>query len=313
MSEREDKDRDKPEAEAPPASDSTAASESAGGGEQRMDLPKWNRARVKRKAPAGQEEDAFQHSVRQAGRQAVTRAPVVIGGIILIAALIAGVIWYQGSSEEESAEMTRTLSKAAAYAARGQVVPDPEDAKVEGPQVPWARPVATDEAKLSSQVEEALETLGDEAPEAAANRMADLVRAGRAMEEGKFSEAEPLYRRFLERSGTGHPLSFAAREGLAFALAGLGNDEEALSELDQLAGEEGDFYRDQALYAKAQLLERAGRKDDAIAVYRQYIEEYPLTQPSLASREVRTRLEELDPEALPDDLPPATPPGLELP
>jgi hypothetical protein len=58
----------------------------------RMDLPKWNRARVKRKQVAGQEEDAFQAGVRKAGQSAVRRAPLVLGLIVLVSAGIAGVV-----------------------------------------------------------------------------------------------------------------------------------------------------------------------------------------------------------------------------
>ena len=46
------------------------------------------------------------------------------------------------------------------------------------------------------------------------------------------------------------------------------------------------------------MLERQGKKDEALAIYRQYIAEYPLGDPSIAQSEVRKRLEELDPSAV---------------
>jgi TolA-binding protein len=130
-----------------------------------------------------------------------------------------------------------------------------------------------------------------------------LVRAARLMREGKAAEAEAEYRRFLDVGGAGHPLRWAAREGLGFAREAQDDLGGALVEFTALAGEKGVFYRDMGLYHRARVLERQGKKDEALAVYHQYIAEYPLTDPSIAQTEVRKRLEELDPKSVVDPAP----------
>ena len=129
-------------------------------------------------------------------------------------------------------------------------------------------------------------------------RDAELLRAARLMREGKAAEAQAAYSKFLELGGAGHPLRWAAREGLAFAREAQDDLEGALAEFKTLAGEKGVFYRDMGLWHQGRVLERQGKKDEALAIYRQYIAEYPLGDPSIAQSKVRKRLEELDPSAV---------------
>lgn len=292
--------------------DASGAESAAKGGKKddeqpRRDLPKWNRARVKRKAPAGEEEDVFQASVRKAGRNILTRPWVVIGIIVAVAGISAGTYaWTQGR-EEGRAQATLVLGSAAAYEARGQVVPDLE-AELGKRVRPMPVPVAKDEAELRSKVDQALADLEEQGPDTPANLTADLIRAARLARASDFEGAEKAYRGFL-RSQPGHALVFMARDGLIISLEAQERYDDALSEVEQLMGEEGDFFRDQALWHKGRLLEGAGRTDDAIAAYKQYIAEYPLEQESLARDQVRARMEVLDPESVPP-LPESPVPGL---
>src|SRR5690606_34903926 len=117
---------------------------------ERMDLPKWNRARVKRKQPGAEAEDAFQGAVRRAGRTTVQRAPLVLAGIAVVAAAIAGGVWLRRSRREDQAEATRRLADAVAYQARGEVVPTEILAEVEQKKRRLPFPAAPDEATLES-------------------------------------------------------------------------------------------------------------------------------------------------------------------
>ncbi len=123
------------------------------------------------------------------------------------------------------------------------------------------------------------------------------------MRDGKAAEAQAEYRRFLDGAPAGHPLRWAAREGLAFAIEAQGDLDGALAEFKAMAGEKGVFYRDMALWHQGRVLERQDKSADALAVYRAYIAEFPLSAPSLAQSEVRRRLEELDPTAVVDPAP----------
>lgn len=273
--------------------------------EDRMDLPKWNRARVKRKPRKGEEQDAFQGAVRQAGKKAVGRAPLVLGLAVLVAASIGGVIWWNNHQQETRAVATRTLATAVGYRARGQVAD--VDALTKDRTRPFPVPIASDEAELQSKVQSALDDVNARVPDSAAAEVAALVRGSRLVEKGDFADAESAFRSFVEAQGADHTLAFLAQEGILAALEGQGDLEGALAQADVLVGNEGDFYRDQALWHRARLLEKLGRQDEALEVYRQYVSEYPLEKSSFARKQVRDRLSELDPALVPAE--PAPPPG----
>ncbi|MEM7159234.1 MAG: tetratricopeptide repeat protein [Myxococcota bacterium] len=267
-------------------------------GPERRDLPKWNRARVKRKAPKGEEQDAFQASVRKAGQGILQRPAAVIGLIVVVAGVSAGVYaWMQGQKSTR-ASATAILSKAVTFEARGQA--DEQYDEVMGKRTrPLPGPVAQTEDDLRTIVDGALADLEEKAGDTDANEVADLVRAARLMRALEFESAEKAYRGFLQRQ-PGHRLVFLAREGLAVSLENQERWDDALAELEpMLGGVKEDFYRDQALWHKGRILESAERGDEALAVYQQYAEEFPLDKPSLASDEVRARLEELDPSSVP--------------
>ena len=83
------------------------------------------------------------------------------------------------------------------------------------------------------------------------------------------------------------------------ALEATGDIDAAVSALETMAPEAGAFYRDQALYHKGRMLEDQGKSEEALAVYKTYVEEYPLEQDSLAKDAVMARLEELAPDLIP--------------
>ncbi|MCH9688914.1 MAG: tetratricopeptide repeat protein [Deltaproteobacteria bacterium] len=275
--------------------DDTAGSADAD--EPRRDLPKWNRARVKRKAPKGEEQDAFQASVRKAGRGLLQRPVVVIGIIIGVAAIVAGAYAWWQHTENDKAAATTHLATAAAYEARGLVFEDLET-QIADRVRPLPRPVTSTEAERRAKVDEALATLEAEGAGTPANETADLVRAARLARARDFAGAEKAYQGFVDRQ-PGHGLVFLAREGLTLAMEGQERWDDALAVVEPLLGEPGDFYRDQWLWHKARLLEKAGRTDESIEVYKLYVEEYPLDKQSVASQQVRAHLEKLDPSAVP--------------
>lgn len=272
----------------------------------RMDLPKWNRARVKRKAPKGEEQDAFQEGVRKAGKGAVRLAPLVIGGVVIAAVALALGIYLTRSSAESLADETKTLAKAAAVEARGIV----EETKAERTRA-TPRPTAPSEEELRAQATSALSNLASTAPDSAAHRLSRLVQAGRAMRAADFPGAEASYRAYLDGEGDAS-LNFVAREGMVLAIEAQGRFDDALTELEPLLG--GDargFFRDQALWDKGRILEAKGDAEAALATYREYVENFPLAESSFARELVVERLTELDPDFVPPPSPqPQGMPGL---
>lgn len=303
VSDEQAKEPERAEDDAKPASKAESGAKSEAGAERR-DLPKWNRARVKRKAPAGEEQDAFQVSVRRAGRGILQRPWAVIGIIVGISAVGAGIYAWRGAVEGDRAVATRMLGDAVAYEARGQVVEGLAEMMADRVR-PLPVPVAEDAATLRKRVDDALAGLEAQAPDSVANEVADLVRAARLARASDFEGAEKAYRGFLKRQ-PGHGLVFLARDGLIISLEAQGRFDDALAEVESILGEAGDYFRDQALWHKGRLYEGKGDTATAIETYKQYMAEYPLDQASLARDAVRARLEALDPEAVP----PLPEPGL---
>lgn len=273
----------------------------------RMDLPKWNRSKVKRKAPKGEERDAFQEGVRQAGKGAVRRAPLLIGGLVVAAGALALGIYLSGRSAEETADHTKLLATAAAYEARG-LVTEPEEGRVR----PTPTPTAATEEELEAKVTAALGDLASVAAGSPAHRLSRLVAAGRSMQAADFPNAEASYRAYLDEGGADEALAFIAREGLVLAIEAQGRHDDALTELEPLlAGDERGFFRDQGLWHKGRILEGKGDSEGALAVYREYVEAFPLAEASFARDKVVARLTELDPEFVPPPSPQGAPiPGM---
>ena len=273
-----------------PASDAPASEGQALG---RMDLPKWNRARVKRKAPQGTEQDAFQGTMKQAGRMAVRRAPWLIIAVVGGAAALAGGLYWHDQRQESAAQATRLLATAAAHRARGQVGDPATQGFPEGRTPPV--PMAASQEALDAKVKGALEDLAEEHPDAAANQLAQLVRGAQALEAGDGAAAESAYRDYLAEGP--ESLAFLAHEGLGLALEAQDKPADAL-EIYRALAEQGGYYRDMALAHQGRVLEAMGKPKEAVAAYRQYIEAFPLQEPSLARDFVRERLADLDPAAI---------------
>lgn len=304
------KTRTKTKAATATAADAVAAAKAESEQDEavdRMDLPKWNRSKVKRKAPKGEERDAFQEGVRQAGKGAVRRAPLLIGGIVVAAGALALGIYLTGRSAEETADHTRLLATAAAYEARG-LVTEPEEGRVR----PTPTPTAATEEELEAKVTAALSDLASVAAGSPAHRLSRLVAAGRSMQAADFPNAEASYRAYLDEGGAEEALAFIAREGLVLAIEAQGRHDDALTELEPLlAGDERGFFRDQGLWHKGRILEGKGDSEGALAVYREYVEAFPLAEASFARDKVVARLTELDPEFVPPPSPQSGPiPGM---
>lgn len=264
---------------------------------ERMDLPKWNRARVKRVQPASEESpDAFQQGVRDAGKTAVRRGPLMIGLVALVAAGIGGTIWWRSAREDSAAQATRLLAQPLAWRARGRIVD--VDAVMKDRKRPPPVPIARDQAELDRNFDTAMGELA-KSDDDKTGMLASLVRGSSQMQRAEFAAAQASFTEFLGKSGRDHELAPLAVEGVALAMEAQGDIDGALAKVEDLAGAVGDFYRDQALWHKARLLEQQGKNDEALEVYRLYAGEYPLDKPSLARPQVRARLTELDPSLVP--------------
>ena len=127
--------------------------------------------------------------------------------------------------------------------------------------------------------------------------LTSLVEAADLFQNGQYDEALSIYDAFLAGHAGDHPMAWVAKEGRGLALEAKGDLEGALGVFEAMTASEVSerFYADMALWHQGRLLERLDRKDDAVAVYKRYLELYPeQTRPSVASDKVRSRLAELD-------------------
>lgn len=274
----------------------------------RAPLPSWNRGRTKKRGSAPEdEEDAFQRGMRQGSSAARKQWQLVaIGGVAAIGILLAS-MYVMKQSTAGKAETTRKLAQAAAVGARGIVVPEdqlPEDLLTTPPD-----PIFTSEDARAEALTTYLAELGD--AEAKAPELTALLRAAASLRAGEHQAARDSYEVFLAASDADHPLRFIGVEGRGVALENLGELDAALVAYEELAGRKGSFYRDMALWHQGRVLEALDRREDAIAVYRTYVTEFPAEVSSIAREEVRERLEQLDPEALKAPAPPAAPEAAE--
>jgi tetratricopeptide (TPR) repeat protein len=263
----------------------------------RQELPSWSRSRSKKKKKkgAGADEDAFQRGVKQAGRAALNKSWLVLVGLALAAGGIGIGVYLYRAQVDDAASATRVLAHAAAYENRA-MIGDVETIMGSLEREP-PNPIVKDEAERNALALEALDGV-DELGDKDATLLGNLIRASQALREGDPGAALALYDAFLAGAPADHPMGFVAREGRGIALEASGDLEGALAAYEGIATEAGLFYRDMSLYHRGRMLEALDRKDEAVAVYKQYIEEFPLTEGSLAREEVKDRMLELDPEGL---------------
>lgn len=262
---------------------------------ERAELPTWNRSRRKRKVnvKAELEDDAFQRGVRKASRQVIDTPKLAMGAILIAVVAIAGGVALRNRSIEANAEASRTLQTATAAIVRGQVVP-PEELERLGDAVKLYRiPIFTSDEERDAAIAEAMaaaKTTG----RSKIDQDALLVSAAQAMRAGDFDTALGEYQQFLDDAGDAHPLRFMALEGKGNALEAKGDYEAALATFQELAPRTTDYYRAMALYHQGRVLESLERRDEALAIYQQFFEEFPTEQ--VATPMIRARVEDLDPD-----------------
>ena len=279
---------------------SDAGSEPKGSGDddrapgERADLPTWNRSRRKRKAnvKAEQADDAFQRGVRKASRRVIDTPKLVLGGIVIAVALIAGGVALANTKLGANAEASRTLQAATSAFVRGQVIAQEEQDRLADQLKMVRTPIYATQEEQDAAVAEAIAAAkAVDSKVVAAD--ASLLAASAAMQAGDFDAALSEYEAFLDSTGNDHPLRFLALEGKGNALEGKGDLEGALVAFQAIAPHTSDYYRPMALYHQGRVLEGLERKDEALAIYRQYMEEFPSEE--MATPLVRERAKALDP------------------
>lgn len=260
----------------------------------RAELPTWNRSRRKRKAnvKAEQEDDAFKRGVRKAGRQVIDTPRLVIGAISIGVLAIGGGVALTNYKAKSAAEATRTLQTATLAIARGQIMSPEELERVDKEMRLDRLPLFTTQEELDAAIAEAIEGARGVESDIVAQDVR-LIAASQAVKKGEWDAALGEYEAFLSEAGKRHPLRFMGLEGKGIVLEAQGDLEGALAAFQAIAPDPTDHYRDMALYHQGRVLEGLDRKDEAIALYQEYLTEF--TKEMASTPLVRERLEALDP------------------
>jgi tetratricopeptide (TPR) repeat protein len=275
---------------------------------ERQELPTWTRSKSKRKSNAKVEAegDAFTRGLRGAGQAARNRVPLVGGVLVAVAALAAGWVWWQDSQTESRVTSSRALANAAAWQARATKV---NAAEIEKDWVP-PNPIYVEDAQRTAEFEKGLATL-DQTGDEDVKRAGDVLKASAAMRAGDYDKALGLYEAFIKEVANDHPLAWLAKEGRGLALEAKGDLDGALTNFEGMAGSSQRFYRDMAMWHQGRILERLDRKPEALAVYKQYLTEFPPADLSLRLSEVNQRVAALEAET--SAAPPSPPAEPETP
>lgn len=205
------------------------------------------------------------HTLKERRRQVLgVGLAIVVGG---------GAIWgiqgvVQGRKERTSAAFARIHRIANAPLLPEGNAPAPSD------DLPHFK---TDRERLEAAVKEADSFLAAHGG-SSVNEEAQVLKARYLVSLGRAAEALPLYEGLV--GSLDSRLRFLAKDGLAFAYEETGQIDKAVSTLDALASEakeDGNFFRDRALFNKARLLERKGDGKEAQKIYKEVLAESPTT------------------------------------
>jgi tetratricopeptide (TPR) repeat protein len=204
--------------------------------------------------------------------------------------------------------------KAAAPDKTGKKPPDTKidkkaDAKPDKSKPAEEETYATEQEKQEAIAKKAQATV-DAFGSQPAGRVAMLTLGDAQYRLGKFSEAVATYRKFIEATPDTVYLKAFGQVGLAWALYGANQGDEAVAAAKQLADHPpSGFGKDLGLLAQGKIAEDLGKLDDAKQAYRTLRTE---GGESAAGREASERLTYLG-EPPPPPTAPATPGGLEMP
>jgi tetratricopeptide (TPR) repeat protein len=196
--------------------------------------------------------DKFQVAASEAATWVTGHRNLIIGGIVLLAALAVGTVligsYFEGRKAKAGGLLYRALE-----AASGEVstVPLPN----------FNRPTYKTAEEKYKAVSDAAQQVQQRHEGSRSAITAALVEGDARLALREWDQAIAAYQRYLSSAPADDSLRFAAIDGLARAL-------EAKNDLDAAArtyeqGAEIAFYRDRAAIERARVLSRAGKKDEA--------------------------------------------------
>jgi TolA-binding protein len=187
---------------------------------------------------------------------------MILGGLVIVAAIVAGVIFFQRNQARTEAQASQKLAEATVFFWQG------------------------DYTRSQDLAREVIQQYGATAPGKDAHRLV----GDNAFWSGDYKTAIEEYRTYLQSAGTGL-LADAARRSLAYSLETDGQHQEAAKEYASLVGKFDRESDGEMLMAAARSEMAAGRRDEAKPHLRRLVDEYGDTSASRRGREMLAEIE----------------------
>lgn len=211
-----------------------------------------------------------------------SRALLLFVGAMLVFAAAWGVgQWLELRREKATELLGRALRIAEADLLRDK---ETADADADPPRYKTAK-------ERTDAVLKALDELDHEYGSSEAARRGALVRAGILYDAGRYSDAEALYRRFLDNKGSESALASLANEGLGLCAEARSDYAAALAAFERQASDP--FAKDRGRLNQARIYAKQGNKQKAIEVYKELLAKAAPQSP--LRDDVQNRLAALEP------------------
>jgi len=211
-----------------------------------------------------------------------SRALLLMVGVVLVFTAAWGVgQWMESRREKATDILGRAIRIGEADLLRDT---EKSDADADPPRFKTVQ-------ERADAVQKALDDLDREYGSSDAARRGSLLRAGIFYDQGKFAEAEALYRRFIEKKDGASALLSVAYEGLGLCAEARNDANAAITAYEQQAAEP--FARERGRMNQARVYVKQGNKQKATEVYKDLLAKAAPQSP--LRDDVQNRLAALEP------------------
>jgi predicted negative regulator of RcsB-dependent stress response len=199
-------------------------------------------------------------------------APYVTGGLVMLIGIVVLVIggwvasnWLEARKERATDQLGHVLKIAEAELLPATPAPDKDkdkDQDSDDTDVPRFKTAK----ERNEAVLKAVGELDQKYGSTPAATRALLLRAGALYDDGKYAEAEAVYRQFLDKKPIEPVLIALAHEDIGLCAEARGDLDQALREFG--AQQVGSFYRERSLWNQARVYAKKGDKKKAIELYK---------------------------------------------
>ncbi len=186
---------------------------------------------------------------------------VLIGIVVLIVGGWGVAVWREGRRERATEQLGRAIRIAEAELLPAAEKDKDKDAD-EDSDIPRFKTAKERNAAVLQAVDELDKSFGG----TPAAQRALILRAGALYDEGKYTEAEALYRQFLAGKPSEQALVALAQEDIGLCAEARGELDAALVAFQ--AQQIGNFYRERSLWNQARIYTKKNDKKKAIEIYK---------------------------------------------